>query len=468
MLVACSPRSTLPPPTLPLTPSPDAPFRATPPALETTALDPPEVRSAELSNGMHVLVVERPDLPLVTLAWASHAARDSGAPHEAGLAALTVHALREGTRFSDGRELAHVRINGEPPQIWVGNDGTVIGIHTPAAGLSVGVDTLAATVRRPILAPAGVEAGRAEQLEALVLQSTGVGYQLRDAALLGLFGEKHPSVGALGRHADVVTYTPDMVSRFHATHYAPESSALLAVGAVTLEQVVLLAERHFGDWVRSGTPAPPTTPVHPLERSRPIQGLSGAGQRASVALALPCPPASDAREADFDVLGMVLANLPLSRATRQLRHGESMAYPVTARCEATRGRGTFWVEFAVEPERVGDALAMVLGQIGRLRTEDVPQAELDLAKIQLLGRVGGELSTNAGITRMLANVFLRGEPPEALARWVRDVQGATSARMRESARLYLTGRIGVATYGRRDLIEVGLARFGATEWSMLR
>ena len=465
-LAACSNRVVLPEPTRPLTPSPAAPFRANPPAVEATRVVPPEVQTAELANGMRVIVVERPALPLVTLVWASHAAHDSEAPQEAGLAALTAYALTQGTRLSDGRELAYLHVNGEAPRIGVDRDGSFVSIHTPATDVSVGVDTIAAIVRRPLFTPAGVQAARGDHLEGMHARSLDIDYQLRDAALFGLFGEKHPAVAPFGSHADVLRFTPAAVAAFHAARYTPESSALVAVGALTLAQAVTLANAHFGDWPRSAAqPAPAVPPPRPLEPSKPIQGLMGGGSRAHFAVALPCPSSGDPRETDLDLLAMVFANLPLSRTTRLLRHEEGISYSISARCETSRNLGTFWVEFAVEPERDGDALATVLHEIKRLREEDVPKAELELAKIQLLGMYGGHLSTNAGIAGLLATSFLHGEPPDTLTRQIQRIQAATSAELRASAKQYWNKHLGIAVYGPRDLIEVGLARFGNAEWS---
>ncbi len=103
-----------------------------------------------------------------------------------------------------------------------------------------------------------------------------------------------------------------------------------------------------------------------------------------------------------------------------------------AAVKETRARGTFWVDFAVDPGYGGHALALVLAELRRLRTENVPVSELEFAKIQLLGHGGNALSTNASIARMLALYFLRGEPPDAFARWIENVKGATGARVRET------------------------------------
>jgi zinc protease len=414
---------------------------------------------------MRILVVERPALPLVSLTWASQTARDSGAPQERGLAALTARVLTQGTKLSDGRVLAHVRINGEAPRIWVGEDGTALSVHAPAAGVSVALDILAATVRRPIFTPPGIQIARADQLEAILWQSVRFDYELRDAALYGLFGVEHPPAGPFGTREDVLDFTPEALSSFYAAHYAPNDSALVAVGAVKLEEIVELAERDFGDWPRSAAPpAPMPAAIAPLAASKPIQGLSGSEDEARFTLALPCPPSGGAPEADFDLLGMVLANVPLSRATRLLRHDQGITYAVSARCDETRARGTFWVDFAVDPGFGGHALALVLDELQRLRTESVPVSELELAKIQLLGYAGNALSTNAGIAEMLADYFLRGEPPDVFAHWIENVKSATGARVRETAQRYLTGHVGVAVYGPPARIEPGLRQFPPPQW----
>jgi zinc protease len=468
--LACSQRDVLPPPTLPLTPTPDADFRAHAPVIEPSPPNVPEVRSAELENGLTVLVVERSDLPLVSLAFASRAAHDESAPSEHGLAALTARVLNEGTRYADGTVLRRLHVGASYPVVRATAEGTSVQIGSLANGVEGRIHLLSEFVKQPAFEPAGLEAARSDLMNDIYYQSLSVRYELRNAAMIALHGPDHPAAGEpLGRSEDVSRFTMEAVEHFYRTHYAPETSELVAVGAVTQGEVVALARRYFGDWSRSAqAPAQIVAPVTYPSHSTQIQGLETADPEARFTLALPCPVAADPRGVDFDLLAMVLANLSMSRSQRLLRHEQGISPAIEARCEQHAGYGTFWVDFAVDTERGGDALATVLGEIQRLRTTLVSPSELSAARQRLLAEIAARVSSDESLAHELVANYLRGVGPDDYVAWVRLTQAATAEQLRASAARYFAGHVGIATYGIHRLLEPGLVRFGGAQWWRLR
>jgi zinc protease len=451
---------------LPLTPTPDAPFRARPPAVETAEPSVPLVHSSELDNGMTVIVVERPDLPLVSLEVVNRDAHDDNTRSERGLAAFTARLLNEGTLLENGEVWRHLRINGVLPWRGATPEATYVGITVPAAGVDQGVGILSALVRRPVFDEQALELAQVDMSNAIFDQAVHGEHELKDLALTALAGPDHPAVDApLGSGENVVRFSAAAVKRFHDQHYAPEKAALVVVGAVDTAEAFELARRHFGAWParnRSAGPAPAAL-EYVQERAK-IQGLYGWKDEAYFALALPCPAASDPEGVDADLLGMVLANLTLSRSRRTLRHDQGVTYGVHASCERHPGYGVFWIQFGVEPDQAGTALTAVLAEVARLRETPVSPSELARAKSRYLAGLAEELSTNRGAAGLLAHFYAQGLPLDELTRLVEGVQAASAENLQRTATLFFNGRVGIAVGGLPRLLEPELARFGGGQW----
>jgi predicted Zn-dependent peptidase len=464
LLAAC--RQGLPGPVMPLTPTPDASFRAAPPALDPpnfTARSP--LRQERLENGMTVIVSERPELPVASIVYASRGARDGGS-HLVGLAGLTARALNEGTRLSDGRELARLRFGGARPDFNVNFAGTTIGVEALATAAAPGIALLGDLVRHPLLTTSGISSARMELTDQAYGRSLQVRQHLRRAAYAELTGSPEPK-GRLGDLTDV------MVKQFYRERYAPSDSALVVVGAVQTDDVLSAARAAFGGWVGgvSAKPEPeiPTTAGRESagrERTRMIRALVGDGRQAHFALALPCVRASHRDVVSFEIAALVLANLFGSRVMNALRHEDGVSYRIRAECEQRARQGVFWIEFSSATSAAGEALAKVTAEIRRLRVENVTERELEVAKARHLGDVEGKLASTAEFAGALAARFLAGldlDQHESL-------QSDLARLSPDSLRRVLHGtfdetQMGVAVYGDQDALSTNLARFGYLDWS---
>ena len=470
LLLACNRRTPLPEPALPLTPTPDAPFRAHPPAAVASTPSLPVVQAIELDNGMSVLVVERPDLPIVSLQLVNRDAHDAGVPSERGLAAFTARLLNEGTLLGNGEVLRHLRIDGVLPWRRATPEATNIGITVAAAGVEQGIGLLSELARHPVFDEQALELAQFDVGEAIFQQIVGGPHELRNLALAALAGPDHPAVDApLGSGQNLVRFSAAAVRRFHEQHYAPEKAALVVVGAVDAARAFELSRRHFGDWpARSRSPGPPPPALAYVKERTRIQGVRGNEDEAYFVLALPCPAASDPAGVDADLLGMVLANLTLSRSARTLRHDQGITYGLHARCEQHPGYGVFWVEFGVETDHADTALATLLAELTRLREAQVSPTELARAKSRYLAGLAETLATDRDTAWLLGHFYAQGLPADEVTRVTERVQAASAENLRSTATLFFNGRLGIAVAGSPHLLEPQLLRFGGGQWWSIR
>jgi zinc protease len=87
--------------------TPDAEFRALPPAPpEGVTFHAPVPEDLTLVNGLHVYLIERHEVPLVAVTLAVRSGADTDPPGRAGLASFALDMLDEGTDLRDAAAIA--------------------------------------------------------------------------------------------------------------------------------------------------------------------------------------------------------------------------------------------------------------------------------------------------------------------------------------------------------------------------
>src|SRR5207244_503318 len=93
----------------------------------------------------------------------------------------------------------------------------------------------------------------------LVQESDDPGTLASKAMYRVIYGDKHPyGYLALGTEAAVKGTTRADLAHFYGAHYRPNQAALVVAGDITQAQLKPLAEKYFGAW--SGTATPATVP----------------------------------------------------------------------------------------------------------------------------------------------------------------------------------------------------------------
>ncbi len=402
-------RAPLPPPVQPFTRTPDAPFRAEAPApVEASARDTrSSVSEHRLANGFTLLVVEQPGVDLVTLAYVNRIAREDEPGRQAALATITASSLLEGTIVSKDEILTNVRIGGLRPFAFATRSGTYVGVTVPERGTRTAVRTLAKIVRRPAFDAPAVHRVRNHFIQDLELEFLGDPIvQARTASDRARFGPVHP----WGRSRDDIAnssfgISSDVVATYHAQVYRPEESALVLVGAVTATVALPWVERAFGDWARGeGDPGALGDSPTSAEPSAPAaQLVHREGDLGTIYLAIPTAAFGEDDMNAVVLLNHVLGGSLVSRTQVSLRHELGLTYGAPSAYEARPHAGQLVLTTQMEIEGVPAAIAALMRQLDRLKTERVSPDELEAARAAY--RRSLELSTRVDAITFVGRAF---------------------------------------------------------------
>jgi zinc protease len=255
----------------------DRPFRA------------PEVRSAKLSNGLDVLVVERPDLPKVAVELVARAGAVADPAGKPGTAFLTGRVLPLGTKTRPALEIETALGDlGTALTTQTQRETTRLSMEVLKRNLEPALTIFADVVRNTSFPAEEVEREKKRHLDALAQQaSNGNAIAPRVRAMLA-YGPEHPyGRPSQGLPATVQQITREDLAAFHAARFRPGGSAIVLVGDITLAQAQALSEKAFGSWSGAAPAAiliPPPSPA-PAGRVYLVDRQDAA--QTNVSLSLP-------------------------------------------------------------------------------------------------------------------------------------------------------------------------------------
>ncbi len=243
--------------------------RSKPPALGADRpFQAPEVKSARLDNGVLIYVVERRDLPKVSVTLATRAGSGNDPLGKDGLAGLAAQVMRRGTRTRKAIDIDAALGNlgteltgGATPEI-ASQRIEVLHRNLPAA-----LGILADIVRNPSFPTDEVDREKKRRLDALA-QAYNNPNAIAQRLAPGLaYGLNHPyGRPGQGFPSTVAKIEPEDLARFHSTCWKPGSSALIFAGDIALAEATELTRQSFGSWSGGAAPAlavPPPQPVGP-------------------------------------------------------------------------------------------------------------------------------------------------------------------------------------------------------------
>jgi zinc protease len=468
----CSSRPRLPGPSLPLARTPDAEFRARPPAPAAfEARSAPLVHMRKLGNGLSVFVVERSSGSIASVRLVVRRAGREAATDPRGLGSLVARTLLFGTRLSDGRVLSHPTLLGLSPAVVTTEDAVVLALDTHAAAMPDAVAVLASLATRPVFTNSGLSQALSDQLDAIANRSRSPESHLREAALERLYGEAHPLARpVLGISSEVRNISLAQVRTFFAARYRPAATALVIAGDVSANRVFEVAERELGSWT-SAAPEPshePAPAVIDHAGDRPLVALTSGSALTTLLITIPGPGGGNPDWLPFSLAGTAISGLALSRGNQALSHHDIKSYGVVNRVSEHEASSELFLSFAVEPADIEDSLETMLGLVDSLAQKPLSTAELERVRARYLTALTENYASNAGCVGLIGAHFRAGLPAEDLLSLRTRVAWITAADVQEAARRWLSRhRIQIAAF--TDPYEGGraLSSFGRVDWFSL-
>jgi len=359
-----------------------------------------------MKNGMTVMVLSRPGLPLVQMQLQLPAGSVADPAGKEGLASLTATLLARGTIRRDADAFAEqVEFLGGSLDAGAALERSTVGGEFAARDFEVGLGLMAEMVREPAfrqeefdrergLALAGIEAAMDEPP---ALAGMAFARWLWGTHPYGRpAGGTTTSVGALTR-ADVVA--------FHRGRYVPGGAVLIVSGDVGLPRARKAIETAFGAWRGAPPKAEAIAAPTPIKGRRILLVDKPDATQSQILLgnmALRC--------ADPDMHALTVANTVLgsgftSWLVDEVRVKRGLTYSIRSQVGARRAAGSLHVATFSKNGTVVETINLVIDLMVRMRGGGLQVADLDKGRNYIAGLYP-----------------LRIEAPDALATEILDVE----------------------------------------------
>lgn len=383
-----------------------------------------------LANGLTVIHVPKPGLPLVSATLVVRAGQIANPLARPGLAGFTAAMLQEGTSTRGSQQLADELANlGATLTTQAGREDARIELSSLKNRFAQGLTLLADVALRPQFAPAEVERQQAARLAALAQQREQPPAVAALTAARTLYGDAHPlGFSALGDEASIKATDSAALQSFWRSHYRPDQAALVVAGDITEAELKRLAESLFGAWSKPADAAGPAAAPAPQRSAARVVLVDKPGApQTALAVIAPGPRAGAPDAASISVMNAAMGGLFTSRINHQLREVKGYTYGIYSAYAMGREIGQFGIQGSVRTDVTGAALTDMFKEIDGMRAKPMGPDELNRVRNAQLLSLPGLFDTNKVVASSYANNWTWGLPADHIVKLPARLSAVTAA-----------------------------------------
>jgi zinc protease len=409
-----------------------------PPAAEAREVSFAQPKETKLTNGLRVVVIERPGLPLLAAEVLVRNGAEVDPKDLAGTASMTGTLLTRGTESMSAPEIASAieSLGGsiDSGAHWDAARATVIVMSDKA---EPALRILSDVVLHPTFKQEEIDRLKNQTLDGLRVALQQPGSLAQFVMARAIFGNGPYGHSHTGTMESVQAIKRDDIVKLYQSYYVPENAALILAGNVTLEQGKKFAEQFFGGWKGSTPPPRDAAPASTTEwkPANIVVDMPEAGQ-AAVLVARPA-----IKRASPDYYAGLVANAALgtgfvSRLNREIRIKRGLSYGARSSIDARREVGPFSAFAQTKNESAAEVASLMQSELKRLHSEPVQGEELKSRKAVLTGAYARNLETNAGFVGKMSAMITYDLPLETLNKFLPSINAITTEEVSAFAAKY--------------------------------
>ena len=370
-------------------------------------VDFPSYDKKVLPNGLTVYALEYHEQPIVAIRLMITAGAERDPANLPGVAAFTADLLNKGTKTRTATQIAELIDQvGGTVEAAADMESTNITARALTDSVNVAFELMNDIIMHPAFS--GEELARDQQQAAsnLIANMQDADF-LADAVFQRVIYGNHPYAhlqgGTLG---SIPRIRRDDVVKFHNTYYAPNISALAIVGDLSSAESFKLAEQWFGSWQKKDVPQRNETEIPKLEGRRLVIIDKPDSVQNKIRVGHTTVARKDPDYFNVLVASYILGGSGSGRLYQTLRAERGLTYGAYTGIEPHRGRGDFYSTTDTRTEKTAETLNLLLDQIQKFRSAEVPPDELSNAKSYLIGSFPLNIEVPNNLANRLTTVFL--------------------------------------------------------------
>ena len=450
-----------------LSPAPETLDRtAMPDAAASPSFSTPVPTRATLSNGMSVVIVEKPGLPIVAQGLLLRAGGITDPADKPGVASLTATMLAEGTATRSSQQISdEMEFLGAQLRAGVSREFATLAVETLTSHWQHALEIMADVTQNATFPQQEFERVRSERLTDLSRISDSAQAIAGRASQAILFGAGtrygHPMSG---NEAAVKSVSRDDLMAHHSARYGPDGATLMLVGDIRRDEALEQAESAFGAWKAgsasdsdSGSdeqPADGTTTIYLADKPGAAQSVIRAGYLTI--------PRHHPDYLALNLLNYILGGQFSARLNMNLRQDKGYSYGYMSSIDWLTQASALAAGGSVQTEVTKESVAETIKEFDEIRSvRPVTQEEFDDAVGGILRGLPSQFETHGQMLSQLVRLVAFDLPDDYFSTYADAVSKLTLADIHRVAETHIkSGALKVVVAGDAATVEPALRDLG--------
>ncbi len=437
-----------------------------PPAAPEPAFTPPTPVHSKLENGLNIVVVEKRELPVVSLGLFIKGGGANDPVDQPGLSTFTAQMLQEGTETRSSQELAAAfefigaRLSTDARREFVSLSTETMTKHWTTA-----LELIGDVLKHSTFPEQELQRVKREYLTDL-RRGKDEPNVVADHIMAGLaFGREsdygHPLTGT---EEAVSAFTRDDVMAQFQREYVPQAATLIVVGDISLDEVAGQADSILKDWAaQTASSAEPAVKQDFTPGAATIFLVDRPGSAQSVIRAVhPTIPRGHADYFAFTLLNYSFGGQFSARLNQNLRQDKGYSYGYNSTIQWHREPSLLMAGGSVQTEVTKESVEETLKEFNDLQgTRPITQEELETAKAGLLLGYPAGFERPGLILNHLLQLVLFDLPNDYFLTMPPKIEAVTLADVHRISSQHINpGGLQILVVGDREKVESGLLELG--------
>lgn len=429
--------------------TPDAPFRqAAPEGGPAVTFVAPKVTEMKLGNGVRVLLVERHDLPIISVRVVAKNGAGDLSWEPPGAASLAGAMLELGTTRRTALQISdEYEALGATHGSWIDWDSAGASVKVTTDKIDGALDLLADVALHPSFPAEELERVRKRRLTRIQQEKTNPHAVASNAVAAALFGRAHPYGHTLGgRTPEVEKIDRADLVRAHAVLFNPSRAAIVVAGDITREVLQKKLEAAFGSWRALPVPplahgtarvAPPASPV-PSKNAPRVILVDRPDAPQSVVQLVELGVARSAPDRDaISVMNAILGGMFSSRINLNLREAHAYTYGAYSYFDERHAAGPFIAGASVKSDTTAASIGELFKEERGIQDALASPEELLGAKESLKLALPARFETLDSVTEALADLVIYDLPADEYSSRPARIDKVTAEDVQKAAKAHL-------------------------------
>ena len=354
------------------------------------------IRRQKLPNGLTIITEQMQHIRSASIGvWLQTGSRDED-PEWNGISHFIEHMVFKGTKHRTAEEIARqVDSIGGNMDAFTAKECICFNVKVLDEHVPVALDILSDLVLNPVFDASDIARERGVIMEEIKMDEDNPDYLVHEIFTQNFWRDHPLGKPILGTKETVKRFDREPVVDAYAHRFSPGNIIVSAAGNLDHDRFVELVTGHFQHM------KPMTNGFHsstPKISSRIILRNKKALEQVQLCIGVPAHPiAHEKRHAGY-VLNTLLGGGMSSRLFQNIRERQGLAYSIYSDLNPYRDTGCLAVYAGTSLASASKVVQSVVSEFRKLKSEPVPQEELQRSKAQLKGSL--MLSLESSTSRM--------------------------------------------------------------------